>query len=231
MNAKPLLKKVYGSIGHLPGSKLGSGDRTINDGQYKLCCVKARKSDVIIVQEKLDGSCCGVARVDGKLIPLGRKGYMALSSPREQHVLFHNWVMERIEKFEWLNEGERVVGEWLALAHGTKYDLTGRDPFVVFDIFDKNNKRKTVDETINYCFDNELAHVPILHSGDAISVEEIKDILQKSRYGAEQPEGAIWRVETVNKRIHRTFNLIAKYVRNDYITSKYSEEEIWNWRP
>jgi len=53
------------------------------------------RHDVIIVQEKLDGSNVAIAKVDGQLIPIGRAGYPAVSSKYEQHRLFHNWAMSQ----------------------------------------------------------------------------------------------------------------------------------------
>src|SRR5947207_11212796 len=131
---KPLGIKAYGSICHLPGSRLGPGDHKLNPGQAKILTEKVRdKHDVIIVREKLDGSNVAVARVNGQLIALGRAGYPAISSKYEQHRLFAAWVFERLEQFEFLIEGERLCGEWLAQAHGTRYDLA-HDPFVPFDL-------------------------------------------------------------------------------------------------
>src|SRR5438067_6535038 len=55
---KPLGQKGYGTIPPLPGSRRGPGDKGVNEGQFRICCVKTppdRKGDVIWVQEKLDG--------------------------------------------------------------------------------------------------------------------------------------------------------------------------------
>src|SRR2546421_9685772 len=110
--AKPLGIKAYGSICHLPGSRLGPGDHKLNEGQARILTEKTRdKHDVIIVQEKLDGSNVCVARVSGVLIPLGRAGYPAISSKFEQHKLFAQWVYARLDRFEFLIEGERLCGE------------------------------------------------------------------------------------------------------------------------
>src|SRR5881227_2938055 len=83
---KPLGIKAYGSICHLPGSRLGPGDHKLNPGQAKILTKKARdKHDVVIVQEKLDGSNVAVARVNCMLTPIGRAGYRVISSKYEQH--------------------------------------------------------------------------------------------------------------------------------------------------
>ena len=58
MTNKTLGRKAYGSIGHLPNSRVGPKDHHVHEGQARICTVKARdKHDRVIVQEKLDGSC------------------------------------------------------------------------------------------------------------------------------------------------------------------------------
>ncbi len=95
-STRPLGMKAYGHIAHLPGSRLGLGDHKLTLGQAKILTEKARdKHDRIIVREKLDGSNVAVARVDSELIPLGRSGYRAISSPYDQHKFFALWVMEK----------------------------------------------------------------------------------------------------------------------------------------
>src|ERR1035437_22566 len=132
---KPLGRKAYGSIAHLPGSRMGPADHHCHEGQSVICTEKARdRHDTIIVQEKLDGSCVSVAKIHGMIIALGRSGYTAESSPFEQHRLFDSWVRRNLPRFDAaLNDDERIVGEWLAQAHGTRYNLT-HEPFVAFDV-------------------------------------------------------------------------------------------------
>ena len=124
---KPLGRKAYGSIGHLPCSRIGLGDHKVTEGQAKICTEKVRdKYDSIIVQEKLDGSCMAVARIDGEIVPLVRSGYPAISSRFEQHHLFHDWAWKNRDRFlSVLKDGERLCGEWLAQAHGTRYQIEG----------------------------------------------------------------------------------------------------------
>src|SRR3990167_10861784 len=122
---KPLARKNYGSIGHLPCSRMGPADHACHPGQQRIATEKARdKHDVIIVSEKVDGSNVGIARVGDAIHALGRSGYLAQTSKYEQHQFFAAWVRER-EAFwrEVLVPGQRLVGEWLAQAHGTRYTL------------------------------------------------------------------------------------------------------------
>jgi len=120
--AKPTNSRAYGSIAHLPGSYVSKGDKYIHEGQARILTGKPRdKNDTIIIQEKLDGSCVAVVRQGDKLISIQRKGYPCDSSPHQQHHMFARWVAKRSEQFmDLLSDGERVVGEWIAMAHGTK---------------------------------------------------------------------------------------------------------------
>ena len=48
--------------------------------------------------------------------------------------------------YDILNEGERIVGEWMFQAHGTIYDLSEyKYPWFPFDWFDYDNLRYSYD--------------------------------------------------------------------------------------
>lgn len=223
---KPLGAKAYGHIGHLPGSRMGPGDHRLNDGQARIATVRSRdRRDRVWVQEKLDGSCVAVARIDGALVPLIRAGYRAVDSHREQHRLFAAWVWENADRFDFIDDGERVVGEWLAQAHGTRYDLTGRDPFVAFDVM-TGDRRLTVLEMAARV--NGALAQPAVLATQPTSIEDALLVLgEHGRYGALDPvEGCVWRVERDGK-----VDFLAKYVRPDKVDGAYFDEPVWNWRP
>ena len=241
---KPLGRKNYGSIPHLPNSRMGPGDHKCHEGQERIATIKARdKHDEIIVQEKLDGSNVGVARIGHAIYPLGRAGYTAASSPFLQHRLFINWAYENTERFmAVLEDGERLVGEWLAQAHGTRYDLGDRDPFVAFDLM-REHIRMPYDQfkaRVTRYFDTPQTK---LGFGEACSIDEAMDWLGGYGYhGAlDPPEGAVWRVEydrpTGGKGERKmTVLFLTKYVRPDkedgiYLPEVSGEEAVWNWRP
>ena len=224
---KPLGRKAYGSIGHLPNSRLGPGDHSVNEGMARICCERARdKHDRIIVQEKLDGSCVAVALIDGTLHPIGRAGWPAISSKYEMHKLFAQWVWTNDERFRAvLREGERIIGEWLAQAHGTIYDLTGREPFAAFDIM-RGDERAPWDE-----FSSRVSHVferpTLLHVGGPLSVEAAMDRHERTHWPCDQVEGVVYRVGRKG-----AVDFLAKYVRPDKIDGRYlNGDPVWNWRP
>lgn len=230
---KPLGRKTYGSIPHLLGSNRGPADKGVNEGQHRICTEKCRKGDTIIIQEKLDGSCVSVAKQDGKVIALSRAGYHAETSPYEQHHLFVEWVGKREGVFfTLLEDGERIVGEWLAQAHGTKYNLKGSAPFVPFDIMRGSERVPCMEFYIRVARCGKLHMLPSKHWMSAISIDEalafIRDEVQMFE-SSEGIEGVIYRVENKGK-----VDFLAKYVRNDFVPGKYlpeisGGEPVWNW--
>lgn len=231
---KPLGIKAYGSIPHLPESRMGPGDHHVHPGQAAIATVKTRdRYDIVRVQEKLDGSNVAIANVDGKICALGRSGYLAQSSPHVQHQLFAAWVREREDVFAGiLSDGERLCGEWLAQAHGTRYDLAGREPFVVFDLM-RGAIRVPYDifteRVAPYC---ALPRLIFEGRGACRVVYALEQLGCYGHYGARDvAEGCVWRVE------HKgTVDFLCKYVRPDKIDGCYlpnvtGGEPVWNWRP
>jgi hypothetical protein len=229
---KPLGHRAYGSIPHLPGSRRGPADKGVNDGQARICTVAPRdKHDHIFIQEKLDGSCVSAAKINGQVVALSRAGWLATTSPYEQHHLWAHWVREHYSRFDaLLNEGERVVGEWLAQAHGTRYELR-HEPFVAFDLM-------TATERLPYLmFSDRVTDqgfgIPVMIGLGPISITEALERLGLyGQHGAIDPiEGAMWRVERNGK-----VDFLAKYVRPGkqdgiYLPEMSGQPAVWNWRP
>lgn len=227
---KPLNARAYGHIPHLPSSRMGPGDHKCHEGQELICTRSVRdKNDEVIVQEKVDGSCVAIANISGRIVPLIRAGYEAVSSKYEQHRMFAAWVFERESWFSFLNDGERIVGEWLAQAHGTRYELP-HGPFVAFDIM-RESKRVPFDEFIGRVY---LA-IPIprlIHRGGPFSIESAMESIQVSGHGAIDPvEGCVWRVQRRGE-----VDFLAKWVRQDKVDGCFLPEitgapPVWNWKP
>jgi len=246
---KPLGGKAYGSIPHLPGSRVGPDDHKCPAGQTRIATEKARdRHDRVIAQVKFDGSCCSVLRRDGLLLPLVRSGYLATSSPFEQHWHFHNWVMAHQSRFlDVLEEEERLCGEWLMQAHGTRYTIC-REPFMAFDLICQG-QRMTVpgfNERVKGLF-----WVPPVVNPDykpvgierALQELDALDTIDHPLGKGERHEGVVWRVER-NELLHPgkgperawKVDFLIKYVRPDKEDGRYlpeisGEKPVWNWRP
>lgn len=217
---KPLGHKSYGHIPHFKGSRMTPADKHCEQGQQKIMTEKSRdRNDLIIVQEKLDGSNCSVAKVGGQIIALTRAGYTAETSPYEQHHYFATWVGKQKERFDkLLNEGERVVGEWLMQAHGTRYELT-HEPFVVFDIMTKHERTLYHDFLLRVLPLNFI--VPkLIHIGQPLKLERAKKMISESGHGAIDPvEGIMYRCEREGR-----VDFLAKWVRPDKVDGKFLPE-------
>lgn len=202
---------------------MGPADHHCHDGQARICTEKVRdRHDIVIVQEKLDGSNVGVAKKDGRIHALTRSGHAAQLSRFPQHRIFSDWVnrASQRERFDaLLREGERVCGEWIYQAHGTMYELR-HEPFVAFDIMVEDERLPFIDfrERVGAYF--VCAHA--LSVGPPVSIAEaMRRIGEFGHHGAIEPvEGAVWRVERMGK-----VDFLAKYVRHDKADGKYLESE------
>lgn len=229
---KPLGYRAYGHVPHLPGSRLGSGDHHVSEGQARICTVRTRdKWDTISVTEKVDGSNVSVAKIGGEIVPLIRAGYRAdQETARYQHKLFAEWVYERQERFYYLlQDGERVCGEWLAQAHGTRYELDGNEPFVAFDLILGQLNRAPYAVFLERCALVGVQTAHCYHVGGAISIPDALALAGEfGRHGALDPiEGLVWRVER-----RGGCDFLAKYVRADKTDGSYfNGEAVWNWLP
>ena len=219
--AKPLGGKAYGSIPHLPHSRQGSGEHRIHKGQAVLCLEQCRKNDRVIVTEKMDGSNCTIARLDGVIYPLTRSGYPAWTSPYCQHHAFARWVMAREQLWmDFLSDDETLHGEWMLQAHGTRY-MGLMSPFIVFDM--KHCGRHLLWEEIKNRADViGLPTVFVLSDGEALSLAEAKGRLLmygRTVHHRDRNEGVVYRVETENH-----FNYLTKFVYPDKEYGTYLPE-------
>lgn len=233
-NGKPLGRKAYGSIPHLPNSRLGERDYSITQGQANICLLQVRdKHDCVIVTEKLDGSNVAIANIDGNIIALGRAGYLAETSPYHQHHIFAEYVKMHAERFaDLLKPNESLHGEWLALAHGTIYKNV-YDPFVAFDL-KRDGRRILFDEFKRRCDLVRVLTAPVIHYGGACSVDSALRILDTcALYKTDDIlEGVVYRVERKGE-----VDFLAKYVRHNKVDGKYlkgvsssnSYFDFWNW--
>ena len=232
---KHLGRNAYGTIPHLPGSRVGTGEHHVDERQDQICTRKVRDiHDRVIVTEKLDGANVAVTKSRGTIIALGRSGHPVESSPWEHIQIFGEWVRNNEKRFsELLRPGESIHGEWLALAHGTKYDLF-HEPFVVFDLKDEHGKRLPWDQIFKRSTDGGFITPRLISDGPPLSVDEVLPDIEWSGHGylsIDEVEGAVWRVESQNR-----FEFIAKWVRPDKVDGKYLPEvsghpAVWHWRP
>ena len=239
---RPLGARNYGHIAHLPGSRLGPKDYSCNPGHAVIATEQVRdRHDLVIVLEKLDGSNVGIARSADQLYALTRAGYDAATSVYEHHRRFAEWVHKQQDRFlAILEPGERLCGEWLLLAHGTRYALP-HEPLVIFDLM-RAKTRLPYNQLLERTHAAQLTTPALLHRGAAVSIEAALEKLGTYGFhGALDPaEGAVWRVER-NELIHAghsperawRVDFLVKYVRptkqdGGYLPELSGQPPIWN---
>lgn len=229
------MARLYGSIPHLPGSRAAT-DKTVDGAQAARCLdpSRARPGETVIVQEKLDGSCVVVRRDEhGAIEARGREGKLAADSRNEARRMFAVWVSEHVARFEKvIAPGEMLVGEWLALVHGTRYELT-HEPFVAFDLLSPSLQRIKVDALAARVAAAGLRTPAIVHRGPPIAIAAACTLLgPRGQHGAlDPPEGLVYRVECGDAVV-----LVAKWVGHHKVDGAYlpentGREALYHWRP
>lgn len=233
-SVKPLGTKGYGSTPHLVGSRVGPSDSHVDPGMAKIMTVAVRnRHDRVIVTEKLDGSCMTVAKIGRWIVPINRAGYLVTDSPWPMQHVFADYVADRAKAFSSiLADGERIAGEWMLQAHGTRHRITDtRDLFVAFAIIGPKG-RIPYDDFAERTDKADIRRAHVISDGPAFSqAAAISALGSYGFHGAlEQPEGAVWVLETRGE-----YNSIAKHVIAEKIDGKYlgnlsGAENIWNYQ-
>ena len=145
--------------------------------------------------------------------------------------MFDAWAMANVARFRAvLEDGERVVGEWLAQAHGTRYALP-HEPFVAFDLM-VEHRRRLADIARVRLADLGFVTPRILSAGPPLSIGDMLAALEPSGHGALDPvEGAVWRVERLGEVIFLAKFLSVNKVDGCYLPEISGCEAVWNWRP
>jgi ATP-dependent RNA circularization protein (DNA/RNA ligase family) len=221
--------RLYPKIPHLPNSRTGLADKHIGDSAAKRLLETCLASEQIWVQEKLDGSCVIATRRNGELLALGRDGRLCANSSNPLRTAFATWLTQNAKRFFWLKESERLILEWLAVAHGTRYNLP-HEPIVALDFFEADGLRFSLADLQKKIALAELPMPRVLHIGEALELSQALILLgQFGHHGATDPaEGVIYRLEKENRLL-----LIAKYVRHGkqdglYLADHTGLEEVWN---
>ena len=121
--------------------------------------------------------------------------------------------------------GERVSGEWLLEAHGTRYNLT-HEAFVVFDILVKH-ERLIYHEFLKRVSRQGFTVPNLLHMGQPLKLDRARKLLGQGAHGAiDEVEGFVYRCEREGK-----VDFLCKWVRPDKEDGKYLDQELWNVNP
>lgn len=199
--AGKVIPKNFGSISHLPGSKMiDIQDKLLGkqETEWMTDRRKNRATDIVIVTEKVDGMNAGVLKKDGLLYPIMRYGYDVRTSNVAWIRGFARFVEDRQERF-WnlLNDGERICGEWILKTHTLRYDLK-HEPFVAFDIIDSNNNRDPYVKFIYRAKQYDFTTAGLVHIGEAMPSSMAIQLIGEGYHHVvgDRPEGVVYRYES-----------------------------------
>lgn len=211
----------YPRTPHITGSRLQPGDDDLVS-----TAKEALAGLPLVVEEKLDGSNCGISfDAEGDLV-LQSRGHALTGGPRErQFDLFKRWASHHIV---WLREtlGHRYVmfGEWLFARHTIVYDRLPHY-FLEFDVLDRDTglflstrRRQTL------LAGGPVVSVPVLAAGSGLDLATHMGCSTCS--SRETMEGLYIKHEEDGHVLSRH-----KYVRASFLQTVAESGEHWMDRP
>lgn len=172
----------YPRTQHLVGSRFQSGD-------YDLAAIPFEEiqGKFLVIEEKVDGSQCGVSFEDGQLM-LQSRGHYLRGGPRERQFDLLKQMMNNLQDELYYVLGERYVmyGEWMYAKHTIFYDALP-SYFMEFDIYDKENQRflseeRRMDLIHSVDCDLPIDSVRVLQKRKVTTLEELRSMIGPSAF-------------------------------------------------
>ena len=211
----------YPRTPHITGSRVQAGDEDLNRIAREVL-----QGLPIVVEEKLDGSNCGISFDACGSLTLQSRGHALTGGAREgQFDLFKRWASHHRATIRQLL-GTRYVmyGEWLYARHTIPYDQLPHF-FLEFDVLDREEgvflstgRRRAL------LAGSPIVSIPVLAEG---KVAELESYLSKSRCSSsEVMEGLYIKHEADGKVMGRY-----KFVRTSFLQLVENSGEHWMDRP
>jgi hypothetical protein len=211
----------YPRTPHINGSKIQPGDVDLN-----VVAREVLRGLPVIVEEKLDGSNCGLSfDRQGSLI-LQSRGHALTGGARErQFDLFKRWASHHQDALRRLLGNRYVMyGEWLYARHTIRYDRLPHY-FLEFDVLDREegvflstNRRRVL---LAGC---PVVSVPVVAEGEVARLESYLGQSQCS--STEAMEGLYIKYEADGQVMGRY-----KFVRESFLQMVEDSGEHWMDRP
>lgn len=134
------------------------------------------------VTEKMDGSNCAMALIDGHPVIRNRdhilsKGYVKDTAAKKQFASVFNWFYVHQSLFEKLNHYRPVgvYGEWMIAQHGMAYD-TLPAWFLAYELYDwEAGQFLEPIATRNLLWEVGFPAVPLIFTGPVASYQQLED--------------------------------------------------------
>jgi hypothetical protein len=215
---------------HLPHkANTAKGDTIASEKE----CAMIFTSELVAVEEKIDGANTGMCLYEGNPIIRNRNHILnkaftqRRTAAKMQFASIFNWFYGNMEKFEALNEylgfDAAVYGEWMFAVHGIKYTKLP-EVWIPFDIYDWQAQKFICTTKVREAL--ELAGFwvpPLLHVGKVPSWDFLEDLCnQKSPWSDDKREGIYLKVSD-DRWVTERF----KMVRHGFTQgSQWSDDKI-----
>lgn len=181
-NMDDLIK--YPRTRHVRGSRLQKDDHDLETIPFS--DLAGRR---LVIEEKIDGSNCGISFIDGEM-KLQSRGHYLTGGPREkQFNLFKQWASRHRDDFsEVLGKRYVMYGEWMFAKHTIFYDDLPHY-FMEFDVYDK--ERKVFLDTFHrraLLSDLPIKSVLVLDTAEVKKLDELRAYIEASYF--KTPESA-----------------------------------------
>lgn len=168
----------YPRTRHIQGSRLQPGDEDLESVPFE-----SLRGKYLVIEEKLDGSNCGISFAGGRL-HLQSRGHYLVGGPREQQFdQLKAWANCQRDPLELILEDRYVLfGEWLYAKHTVFYD---RLPHYLmeFDLLDtRTGEFLSTPRRRQLLADLPIRPVPVLTAGVFADLEELAGWIGRSLY-------------------------------------------------
>lgn len=212
----------YPRTPHIAGSRIQPGD-----DDMKQVARGALAGVELVVEEKLDGSNCGISFDETRRLVLQSRGHVLTGGAREEQFdLLKRWAHHHSQSLrEILGARYLMYGEWLFARHTIAYDQLPHY-FLEFDIWDREageflgtRRRRALLEG------GPVVSVPVL--GATVGVDELESFVKMSTCASsEWMEGLYLKREEDGRVVGRY-----KYVREGFLQAVADAGEHWMDRP
>jgi hypothetical protein len=185
--SEPLQK--YPRTQHIEGSRLQPGDHDLSAVLFA-----ELEGKPLVVEEKLDGANSAISFDRDDTLLLQSRGHYLMGGARErQFDLLKTWAHSHHSAFrEVLGQRYVMYGEWVYAKHTVFYDQLPHY-FMEFDVYDREHDQfLSTERRARLLSGLPIASVPVLHSGQVASRDELAAMIRRSLY-----KSAAWEEELV----------------------------------
>jgi ATP-dependent RNA circularization protein (DNA/RNA ligase family) len=191
------------------------------------------QSNNVAVEEKIDGSSCGMCLYEGNPIIRNRSHILSKAfiqrrtAAKMQFASVFNWFYENMSKFEVVNEAlgfsPGIYGEWMYATHGVSYNKLPA-LWIPYDVYDwQQNRFLPSKETRKVLTEAGFCMPKLIYSGKVKDYEQLAAYCkEKAEWSNEEREGIYIKVSDENRVTHRF-----KMVREGFVQgSKWDDSKI-----